>query len=84
MIISTAANVALKPTTFTLQANRELDIPAGPLSVEAMKGFEYQFEKQTVNAPPRPHHQCHHPAKAIAASNPRPGSTGSAATCTYT
>jgi len=37
---------------FHTAGQSELDIPAGPLSVEAMKGFEYQFEKQTANAPP--------------------------------
>jgi len=37
---------------FHSQGHSELTMPAGPVNIEVMKGFEFQFEKQTVQAPP--------------------------------
>jgi TolB protein len=33
---------------FHTSGNAELTLPAGPASIEVMKGFEYRFERQTV------------------------------------
>ena len=68
---------------FHTAGQSELTFPAGPLSVEAMKGFEYQFERQTVNAPPGRTTSMTIQLQPLT-FQPMPDSNGSAVTFTYT
>ena len=49
---------------FHTSGNAELTLPAGRAEVEVMKGFEYGFERKTVNDHAGQQIRIHHPSAA--------------------